>query len=141
MGDEVERRRSQINKYLEPKKLIEWVNGVPIPYTQFILPKQKLDDVILAAMALPYEGGVDEFGEPQYNEDYKGLSNAEVMAINIAKKAAGGSVDAAKFLMDRLLGKPKQQVNVASVQMTLGEFLQNLEPDKPTYQTIDIEDL
>ena len=54
------------------------------------------------------------------------MSNIEVMWIRLAEKAANGDMGAMSMMFDRLLGKPKQSVETASVSMTYQEFLKEL---------------
>lgn len=101
---------------------------MPMPYTDFVLPKERITDVLLAALALPYAGTKDPVTqEVSVEPEYFGLSNAEVMALKIANRAAGGDLDAAKLILDRILGKPKQQVETTNLNLTLGEYLSQID--------------
>ena len=54
------------------------------------------------------------------------MSNIEVMWIRLAEKAANGDTGAMNMMFDRILGKPKQSVETASVSMTYQDFLEQL---------------
>jgi hypothetical protein len=109
--------------------MIDWdANGIPKPFTDWLLPKNKIDDVILASFALPYEGTYNEKMEQTVLEpEYEGLTNIEVACIKQAKKAASGDLEALRFTIERLLGKPKQAVEQTTVTMSLKEYLSTLD--------------
>lgn len=120
---------SQLARYIQPKKMINWdANGVPRPFTDWLLPKNKIDEVILASFALPYEGTYNERLEQTILEpEYEGLTNIEVACIKQAKKAASGDLEALRFTIERLLGKPKQAVEQTTVTMSLKEYLETID--------------
>lgn len=122
--------KSQLARYMQPKKLIHWdKDGIPRPHTDWLLPKNRIDDVLMAAMALPYDGSPDPNmpGEIILEPEYVGLTNIEVACIKQAKKAASGDLESLKFTVERLLGKPKQQVEQTTVTMSLKEYLETLD--------------
>lgn len=120
--------KSQLGKFMQPKKLIHWdKDGIPRPHTAWLLPKNRIDDVLLAAMALPYDGSPDPTGEIYLEPEYTGLTNIEVACIKQAKKAAAGDLESLRFTVERLLGKPKQSVEQTSVTMSLKEYLETLD--------------
>ncbi len=128
---------STLDKYKKPKKLLKFVDGVPVPYTDMVLPKNQLDNVLLAAMSLPYTGTYCPIQKDMVlEEEYCGLTNIEVAAIKTAKKAASGQTEDLRFVMERLLGKPKQQVENTNVNVSLAEYLKAL--DLEDSATIDI---
>lgn len=121
--------RSQLARHLQPKKMINWdANGIPKPFTDWLLPKNKIDDVILASFALPYEGTYnDKLEQLVLEPEYEGLTNIEVACIKQAKKAASGDLEALRFTIERILGKPKQAVEQTTVTMSLKEYLQSID--------------
>ncbi len=121
--------KSQLMKFMQPKKLITWdANGIPRPHTEWLLPKNRIDDVILASFALPYEGSYDTRLEQLVLEpEYEGLTNIEVACIKQAKKAASGDLEALRFTIERILGKPKQAVEQTTVTMSLKEYLSTID--------------
>jgi hypothetical protein len=114
---------------MQPKKLIHWdANGIPRPHTDWLLPKKNIDDVLLASLALPYEGTWNvELQQPVLESEYEGLTNIEVACIKQAKKAAAGDLEALRFTIERLLGKPKQAVEQTTVTMSLKEYLATID--------------
>ncbi len=120
---------SQLARYLKPKRLINYdANGIPRPFTDWLLPKAKIDEVILASFALPYEGTYnDRLEEVVLEPEYEGLTNIEVACIKQAKKAASGDLESLRFTIERILGKPKQAVEQTTVTMSLKEYLENLD--------------
>ena len=120
---------SQLMKFMQPKKLIHWdANGIPRPHTDWLLPKNRIDDVIMASFALPYEGIYNDRLEQLVLEpEYEGLTNIEVACIKQAKKAASGDLEALRFTIERLLGKPKQAVEQTTVTMSLKEYLATID--------------
>lgn len=109
------------------KVMITWVNGVPEPTYGKIVNVQSVKKLAQVAASLPYEGEWDEELEMFIIEPrFKGMSNVEVMWVRLAEKAANGDVGAMGMIFDRILGKPKQSVETASVSMTYQEFLTEL---------------
>ena len=109
------------------KVVITWINGVPEPTYGKIVNLQSVKKLAQVAASLPYEGEWDEELEMYILEPrFKGMSNIEVMWIRLAEKAANGDMGAMSMMFDRLLGKPKQSVETASVSMTYQEFLKEL---------------
>ena len=104
--------------------MIKWVNGVPEPAYKDINPSS-VKQLASTALSLPYVGEWnEELGIFVIEPRFEGLSNAEVMWIKIAEKAALGDLSAANIILDRFLGKPKQSVESASVTLSYPEFLE-----------------
>ncbi len=119
---------SDSEKLLTPKKMIKWVNGVPVPHTEWILPPSALNDVLMAALCLPYTGTLDPYTQQvTFEPEYVGLTNIEVAGIKQARKAAEGDLESLKFCMERLLGKPKQQVEQTTINVSLTDYIKNIE--------------
>lgn len=55
-----------------------------------------------------------------------GLNKGAAMMLKVAEMAQDGDLDAVNLLLDRLIGRPVQQVNSLSVAATLPEFLDEL---------------
>lgn len=112
---------------VQNKVMITWVNGVPEPTYGKIVNTQSVKKLAQVAASLPYEGEWDEELEMYVLEPrFKGMTNIEVMWIRLAEKAANGDTGAMNMIFDRILGKPKQSVETASVSMTYQEFLKEL---------------
>lgn len=106
------------------RTMIKWVNGMPEPAYENISP-QSVKQLATSALSLPYEGEYDEsLGIKVVEERFEGMSNAEVMWVRIAEKAAAGDLSAAGIILDRVLGKPKQSVESTSMTLSYPEYLE-----------------
>lgn len=95
-------------------------DGTPIINAAPTFTKAQIGEMALAALSLPYH---DPLGlEPEF----AGVTNAEVMMIKMARKAATGDIAATEMLLDRVLGKPKQTSEVQSLHLTYEDFLKDL---------------
>ncbi len=104
--------------------IIKWVNGMPEPAYKDINPSS-VKQLATTALSLPYEGEYnEELGMNIIEPRFEGMSNAEVMWVRMAERAAQGDLDAAKILLDRVLGKPKQSVESTSMSLTYPEYLE-----------------
>lgn len=56
----------------------------------------------------------------------RGLTKGEAALLSIAENAQDGDAGAFEFLLNRLMGKPVQQVNQMNVSASLKEFLEGL---------------
>lgn len=105
---------------------IKWVNGVPEPVYKDITPTS-IKQLANVALSMPYEGEIDpNLGIKIVEPRFQGMTNAEVMWVKIAEQAASGDLDAAKIILDRVLGKPKQSVESTSLSMTYEQYLEHL---------------
>jgi hypothetical protein len=111
---------------------IVWENGVP----RALVPQPKFDKTnaahLLAELSVlnlnfPYEGD-----DPKYF----GMTKGEAISAQFVDAAANGDKMAIKELMDRVMGKPQQNIKSVSVKGTLGEFLDTL--DTSEADVIDI---
>ncbi len=107
------------------QSFIVWINGEPeIEYRQLITTNV-LAELPLAALSLPYKRTEEEIflGE---DPEFEHMSNAEVMNIRLARRAAAGSMDATKTILDRVLGRPKQQIESRTISETYTQYLERL---------------
>lgn len=91
------------------------------------ISKQTVEQYGLTALNNPYEGSWNPVTntydiEPQY----LGKTNYEVIWEKMTQIAAGGSLDHAKFIFDRVLGKPMQQMEVTSMSVSYDQYLEEL---------------
>lgn len=113
--------------------LFDWSSGTPRTrdHNQ-AMAKEQAAAVFSAVAALPYKGEWD--AEQQTfvvkNPDWVGLTLHEVMAIVLAEKGCQGDLAAIKEFMDRFLGRAKQQVEALNVNLTLSEYLKQLDLDE-----------
>lgn len=143
--DELQEYKKKRHLALRTRTLIEWVNGEPRPYTEFVVPKNQIENVFTAALSLPYEGTPDpaEPTELYIEPEFKGMTNLEVGAIKTARKFAQGDLDTVRLLTDRLLGKPKQAIENMNVEVSLKDYLDSLDLEKKAKEwdlkTVDIK--
>ena len=88
-----------------------------------MVTKEVLEDLPVAALSLPYKRTDEEIFLCK-DEDLEGLTNAEVMNIRLARRAARGEMDAIKTITDRVLGKAKQQIESKSITQTYTQYLE-----------------
>lgn len=136
------------------KRVIVWRDGVPVPESHPIIPKDGVEKLALTALSMPfepvplrenYEDDIErEKDRMRYEKEksFQGLTNAEVMMIRLAESAASGDLASAKELMDRILGRPKQQIESKSMHMSYSDYLSALaeeEKNRVHYTDTDIE--
>ena len=104
------------------QRLVKWENGVPVATSERV-PIKKEDIAVILGQALvaPFNrGSVHE----RVEED--SMTNIEVMAHSLARLAAFGDSRAIEIILDRLLGKPKQQTENVNMKMTYQDFLDSI---------------
>jgi hypothetical protein len=129
------------------RALLRWENGVPTLVEAITnlsdQPEDALRSLMRKCLDLPYDGK---------DPSLAGLSQGEAMVINLSRDAARGIPGARDVVLDRLLGKPQQ--NIKSVNMTgdINDFLDrvatqtrttilDVTPNKPPTSTSETEDL
>jgi len=116
-------------EYQGERKIIEWVNGIPVPKTERILNEANVKDIVKAASSMEFTQDDDLSGI--YPELY-GLSYMEAATIQLARQAAMGDQKAIDMLLDRNIGKPKQTNENKNMNMTYQDFLDEIsKPAKP----------
>lgn len=116
----------------------EWRDNIPYVVDREPTTRQSLSALIAGATVLPYEHPKER--KPD-EERFKGLSNVEVLAIRLAEKAANGDYDATNQVLDRILGKPKQETQNVTVSVTYADYLDNLDRRIQANTTVQIEDV
>jgi len=111
---------------------IIWENGVPRAVAQQPHFDKHNTSALLAELFklnlnFPYEGE-----DPKYF----GMTKGEAIAAQLVDAAATGDADARKELMDRVMGRPQQNIKSVSVKGTLSDFLDTL--DTSEADVIDI---
>lgn len=117
-------KRINVDAYKSPKRLVEYIDGVPVPKMGTAINKKELDNLLLAAASQEYTAVDPITGEVDI--DFVGFTNLEVAAIKHARKAALGDGESFRYMMDRLAGKAKQSVETVSVSMSLADYLAQL---------------
>jgi hypothetical protein len=131
------------------RRVITWTpEGLPVPTSQPLLSKRGIEELASVALSLPYVVPQPELPpEPapeapltvtekyererdaildKYHaevEKFAGMTNAEVMMVRQAEKAANGDSGAANDILDRVLGKPKQSVESKNLNLTYEDML------------------
>lgn len=101
-----------------------------------------MEDFGLQALESPYEGGLNpETGEYIVEPQYYGMSNGEVIWQKMATLAAAGSLDHAKYIMDRTLGKPKQSIETTNLNVNYSQFLEQLAEEERMVDIAYIEEV
>lgn len=115
-----------------PKPVVVWEDGVPRamvekPHFDKTNAANLLSDLSVINLNFPYDGD-----DPRYY----GMTKGEAIAAQFIDAAACGDKSAIKEVMDRLLGKPQQNIKSVSVKGTLSDFLDTL--DTSEEEVIDI---
>jgi len=108
---------------LTPKPIIVWENGVPRavveqPHFSKENAANLLADLSIINLNFPYEGK---------DEKYFGMTKGEAIAAQFVEAAASGDKAAIKEVMDRVMGKPQQNIKSVAIKGTLGDFLDTLD--------------
>ncbi|MBT5303851.1 MAG: hypothetical protein HOL31_02075 [Candidatus Scalindua sp.] len=112
-----------MNEIMNYDSFVVWEDGSPRVVYKQMITKEVLDDLPIAALSLPYKRTPKEI---MLDEDveFEGLTNAEVMNIRLARRAAAGEMEAIKTIQDRVLGRPKQSIESKSITQTYTEYLE-----------------
>lgn len=127
-----------------------WKDGVPVPSTMPVIPKDQIEQLALTALSLPFEpeplaekylcelDRLNDLKRWEEEQKYVGMTNMEVAVIRQAKAAATGDQDALKEMLDRILGKAKQQIDSRSIKMTYADYLK-AQAEKDKAEVVDVE--
>lgn len=113
------------NEVIHFDQKIVWVGGKPVCKYTKIIDKDAVADLPLAAVGLPYKRDTLEI-ELGVDEEFEGMSNAEVMMIKMARGAARGDRADRREVLDRILGKPKTSAEVKTVKVDYNDYLKGL---------------
>lgn len=113
-------------------RYIRWEGNIPYPEYAEPIPTDCMTQLLSAALSSPYEPANDTPDEQRF----AGMSNGEVGAIRRAEAYARGDIESAKFIHDRLLGKPKQQVENLNVNVTAKALLSRIADEEDTTVTV-----
>jgi len=115
---------------------VVWEGGVPhVEYRQMV-NKDVLNDLPMAALSMPYKRTEQEIFL-DVDPEFEGMSNAEVMNIRLARRAASGEMDATKTILDRILGRPKQQIESRTISETYTQYLERIAAEEEE-EVIDV---
>lgn len=113
------------NNIIHLDQKIVWVGGKPVCKYTKIIDKDAVADLPLAAVGLPYKRDALEI-ELNIDEEFDGMTNAEVMMIQMARGAAKGDKRDRSEILDRILGKPKTSAEVKTVKVDYNDYLKGL---------------
>jgi len=117
--------KSARNCYVEP--YIVWENGLPVKKFKLQMTKEDMQEMKVHAATQVYHGDWDPVSQSYIADPrYEGLSKIEVAQHKLMDKAAAGDTQALSQIEDRILGKPKQQVESLQINATLESFLEKV---------------
>ncbi len=116
------------NEIAHYEGVVNWSSGLPVVEYSRMLTKDVITQLPIAALSMPYQRTEEEIflGE---DIEFEGLTNAEVMDIRMARRAARGDNESYKIIKDRVLGKPKQEVVKTELTMSYSEYLDKITQD------------
>ncbi len=129
-----------MNEIVHYDTVVNWDSGSPVVEYKAMLTKEVVADLPLMALSLPYERSEEEI-MLGLDLQFEGRSNAEVMNIKLARSAAKGDKDAIKMLHDRILGKPKQQIETHKVVENYHEFVDRITAEENKTIEAEVEDI
>lgn len=111
---------------------LEWKEGIPFlvsaPVKISEQPEATLRILLRRCLDLPYDGK---------DPSFKGLSQGEAMIIQMTRDAANGDSDARTQIIDRILGRPQQNIKSVNLSGDLNDFLDKVARETQI-QTVDI---
>lgn len=112
-----------------------WENGRPkavgVPILFDGSSELRIKDLMRETLNLPYEGS-----DPKY----QGLTKGEAIILQMVDQASHGDRKARMELMDRLIGRPMQNVKSVNLKGNLADFLDQLENPNAAPQDHNIID-
>lgn len=112
---------------------LKWIDGKPVIVGVPMAAKsaKKARELMDAAMDLPYDGD---------DERMVGLTKGEALIITLVDDASKGDKDARKEVLDRVMGRPVQNVKSLTLRGTLEDFLDQIEsPTDHSEDTINVQ--
>lgn len=100
-------------------------HGNPQPHEGKPFAGTQMMDYLSVALTIPYED------IPLDDTRLTELPMGAVGAIRTVKAYADGDLEAGKFVHDRILGKPKQQIESLNVHMDIFEYVKSLPAPRP----------
>jgi len=101
--------------------VIVWENNVPRCVDRDVFPATEIKSVTEAILAEPFYDPLGIWPE------YEGMSKGEVVLRQLIHAATRGDRDATKELLDRLVGRPKQQIESKRLTMSYQDYLDGLD--------------
>lgn len=112
--------------------LFDWVDDRPAPKKSKNMVKEQIYQLYVAAVSSRYIGEWDPESQSYYiDERFEGCTNMEVMVMKeIEESLTSNGGSARTRVLDRILGKPKQQVESMNVNANLMDFLEQVAKDQ-----------
>ena len=105
-----------------------------------VLSKDEMDQIMMAALSLPYIGEWDaERQEWAIRPEFEGLNNYETLTLQQVMGALRGNEKAIDRVFDRAMGKPKQHVESKNVNMGYTDYLKVLSQQIESGEIVDVE--
>jgi hypothetical protein len=121
-------------------KYIIWKDGMPCPAYAPPVTVQSVNKLLVTSLQLEYEPLKNTNGEILPDEEkHVGKSKLEVGMERAADRVSHGDQDTLEWAMDRVLGKPKQQVESLTISATYEDFLKMCKP--PTAEELAEADI
>ena len=86
--------------------------------------RNDIHNMVMAIMMSPL------LSEDAVEEKIAKCTMIEAATVRQMRKASNGDLDSFKYMMDRILGKPVNQTNAVSMNITYEEMLKQLNPDE-----------
>lgn len=124
-------------------KRIIFRNGVPVPVYFEPHTKETVSELIMQSVGMaykPHRFDIDpETGEQvSLDSEFEGMTYIEVITEQLMRNAAYGSQKAIEYVMDRIMGKPKQAVESVSMQMDYQQWLDFLSKEENAQNSASI---
>lgn len=88
-----------------------------------VLDRKSIEDMLLVLVSNPFKGDLEKMQEYM---DGKQASLLERSALALGMLASTGKLEAIEYLFDRLLGKPTQQTQSVSANLTYEDYLKHI---------------
>lgn len=124
-------------------RYIRWENNLPIACYVEPVTTDDMVSIGRAALAVPYEPILDPITLEILPEEKKfvGMTCLEVAFYRASQRFAQGDLDAGKFVFDRTIGKPKQQLETVSLHGTIQDFLAQVAAADAGVTVVDAESI
>ena len=113
--------------HVEVERYVKWVDGMPEVAYRNVIKKEALPELKRHALSQMYEGEWDSVNQCyEIDPRYVGMTKAEVIEHKKVDLACAGDLQAMKEIDDRLLGKPKQQVESKNLNVSYEDWLNEI---------------
>jgi hypothetical protein len=119
-------------------EVFRWNDGTPTSASGHqTVTKEQMNGLIHAAASRPSRGKWDPDSQRflPVDPEFEGLSNAEVVALQVWRKAAEGNPKFIEMALDRTLGKPKMNMDITAGVVTLPDLLERLAREDGLYNS------